>query len=176
MKKLLVVMAIMAVAVGGVVAQTSTVNHTVQLNVPAVALIGLDDANSITLAVVAPATAGDNPTGQTHNLKHLRYTTINASATSRTVTVEWGGSDAAPAGTSLHVAATVPGGQGTTGGDKTISSTPAAIITGIPSCVTGTAAGNGATLAYALVIDTAASLVYNDNHLVTITYTLTEDL
>ncbi len=176
MKKTLVLIAVALVIVSGAFAQTSTVNHQVQLNVPAVAMIGLNDVTTITLNVVAPLVAGDNPTGESNSSKYLRYTTINAPTTTRMVTVAWGGADAAPAGTSLHVAATVPGGRGTAAGDVTITGTGQNLITGIPSCVTGIAAASGANLTYGLVVDTPASLAFGDNHLVTVTYTLTEDL
>ena len=86
----------------------------------------------------------------------------------------WGGTDAAPAGTSLKVQATaVTSGCGTAGSQVTISSTGQDIVTAIPSCVTGQGA-NGASLTYTFSVDTPANLAVGDNHLVTVTYTLTD--
>jgi hypothetical protein len=88
--------------------------------------------------------------------------------------VQWAALDAAPAGTTLHVQATaVTGGCGTAGAAVTISNVGQNIVTAIPSCVTGQGA-NGASLTYTFQVDTPASLLVGDNHLVTVTYTLTD--
>jgi hypothetical protein len=154
-------------------AATSTINHDVTLSIPEVVLIGLNNGGVITLTVVAPGTAGNPPTGQTNASKWLNYSTCNATGTNRIITVNWGGTDAAPAGTSLRVQATsVTAGCGTAGAAVTISAVAQNIVTAIPSCVTGTGA-NGANLTYTLVVATPASLRSGDNHLVTVTYTIT---
>ncbi len=175
-KRILLILGLLALTAAAAFAASSSTNHQVQLNVPEVVLIRLDDATTITLNVVAPGVAGNPPTGQTDATKHLRYTAINAGVTRRNIQVNWGGADAAPAGTTLRVQVTgiVPGGAGTAGAQVTISSVAQNIVTAIPSCVTGIAAGNGAALTYTLSVDTPASLLVGDNHLVTVTFTLTD--
>ncbi len=174
MKRIIAVIVLSLLGVAAFAA-SSTTNHQVQLNVPEVVLIGLNDATTITLNVVAPAQGGLPPTGQTDATKVLRYTAVNATGTNRNITVNWGGADAAPAGTSLHVQAmAVTGGCGTAGVDRTISAVAQTIVTAIPSCVTGIVGANGASLTYSLIVDTVGSLVVGDNHLVTVTFTLTD--
>jgi hypothetical protein len=175
-KRVLLLFGVLLFAAAGAFAATSSTNHQVQLNVPEVVLIGLSpDASTITLNVVAPGTAGNPPTGQTNATKYLQYTAVNASGTNRNISVAWGGADAAPAGTSLRVQVTaITGGCGTPSVQRTISAVGQNIVTAIPSCVTGIGGTDGANLTYTLSVDTAASLLVGDNHLVTVTYTLSD--
>jgi hypothetical protein len=174
MKRILATIAVLAIASVASFAATSTASHSVQLNVPEIVMMSLNAGSTVTLTVQAPAQGGLPPTGQSDSSKVLWYTAVNAASTHRNVSVQWGGSDAAPAGTSLHVQATaVTAGCGTAGAAVQISNVGANIVTAIPSCVTGQAA-NGAQLTYTLQVDAAASLVVGDNHLVTVTFTLTD--
>jgi hypothetical protein len=161
--------------VGGVLfAATSTAAHSVQLNVPEIVMMSLNSVATVTLSVQAPAQGGLPPVGQSDTSKVLWYTAVNAASTHRNISVQWGGADAAPAGTSLHVQATaVTGGCGTAGAAVQISNVASNIVTAIPSCVTGQAA-NGAQLTYTFQVDTPANLAVGDNHLVTVTFTLTD--
>jgi hypothetical protein len=178
MKKGLLIIVIIALAGIGAFAQTSQVSHSVQLNVPALSLLGLNNTSTVTLAVSLPTNAGDTPIGAADSSKYLRYTSLTSATTARRISVQWGGSDAAPAGTKLHVVAGTPGGTGTVGAAVSsgvdVSSTAQDIITGIKSCWTGTGATAGANLTYSLVVDTPASLSVGDNKTDTITFTLTD--
>ena len=175
MRRILVVIVLITLSGAAVFAATSSTNHQVQLNVPEVVLIGLNNASTITLNVVAPGVAGNPPTGETDATKWLNYTAVNPAATpNRHITVSWGGADAAPAGTSLRVVAqNITAGCGTAAAAVTISSVAQNIVNAIPSCATGTGA-NGANLLYSLIVGTPANLVVGDNHLVTVTLTLTD--
>ena len=174
MRKIIVLFALLALTSASAFAASISTNHQVQLNVPEIVMISLNSTATITLTVVAPASGGLPPTGQTDTNKVLWYTAVNAGITKRNIQVNWGGSDAAPAGTSLRVQATsVTSGCGTAGGQVQISGTAQNIVTAIPSCVTGQGA-NGASLTYTFQVDTPASLAVGDNHLVTVTYTLTD--
>jgi len=176
MKKILVFVLLAGLTLVGLAAQTSTVSHPVTLTVNAIALVGLSDSGAgFTLRVVDPAAAGDNPVGETNNLVYLRYTTVNTTGTNRTITVEWGAAEAAPAGTSLKVTAGPAGGQGSATAQRTISNTAQTLITAIPSCATGTGAGSGAQLSYVFSVDTPTSLVAGESQTVNVKYTLTED-
>ena len=175
MKKILVFVLLAGLTLVGLAAQVSTVSHPVTLTVNAIALVGLSDSAGFTLRVVDPAAAGDDPVGETNNLVYLRYTTVNTTGTSRTITVEWGAAEAAPAGTSLKVTAGPAGGQGSATAQRTISNSAQTLITAIPSCATGTGAGSGAQLSYVFSVDTPASLVAGESQTVNVKYTLTED-
>jgi hypothetical protein len=173
-RKILLIAALCMLTGAGAFAATSSASHSVQLNVPEIVMMSLNNTATVTLSVQAPAAGGLAPVGQTDNTKYLWYTTVNASGTNRNISVQWGGADAAPAGTSLHVEATsVTGGCGTAGGPVTIGAGALNIVTAIPSCVTGQGT-NGAQLTYTLQVDTAANLLVADNHLVTVTFTLTD--
>ena len=176
MKKTIVILMILCLAGVAAFAATSSANHSVTLNVPEVVLVGLNSGTAITLNVVAPATAGNAPTGQTDATKYLNYTAVNAGGTLRNITVQWGGADAAPAGTSLKVVSAAPTGTGTVGSataQRTISAVAQTVVTGIGSCYTATGS-TGANLTYTLSVDTPQGLVQGDNHTVTVTYTLTD--
>ncbi len=173
-RRVLLVLAVLTLTASGVFAASSTASHSVQLNVPEIAMMSLNSTATVTLAVQPPAQGGLPPVGQSDTSKVLWYTAVNATGTHRNISVQWGGADAAPAGTSLHVQATsVTAGCGTAGAAVQIGAVAANIVTAIPSCVTGQA-GNGAALTYTFQVDTPASLVVGDNHLVTVTFTLTD--
>ena len=173
-RRIILSIAVLCLAAGGVFALSSTASHSVQLNVPEIAMLSLNSTGTITLAVQPPVQGGLPPTGQTDATKVLWYTAVNSAGLNRSISVQWGGADAAPAGTSLHVQATaVTAGCGTAAAAVQIGSVAQNIVTAIPSCVTGQAA-NGAQLTYTFQVDTAASLVVGDNHLVTVTFTLTD--
>jgi len=175
MRKIIVLFAFVALTGASAFAAQSTASHGVTTSVPEVVLLGLNSTSSITLNVVAPSNAGDQPTGQSNASKYLYYTTVNASGTHRNISVAWGASDATSAGTSLHVAAAVSSSPafGNAGSAVSISNAGQNIVTGIPSCATGQGV-NGVNLNYTLQVDTPASLVQGDTKSVTITYTLTD--
>ena len=128
-------------------ALSDTATHDVTMQINEIALIDLNNATAITLTTNPPAAGGEAVLGDTDNTKLLQYTSLVAAGVTRSITVEWGGGDSAPTGTSLSVEATsVPANCGAAVvGGTAISSTPAAIIDTIGSCATGTGA-NGAAL------------------------------
>jgi len=172
--KRLTTLFLMVLFFGGFMYAADTASHDVTMQVNEVVLIDLNDLGAITLTTTAPANGGEDPTGDTDNSKLLQYTSLVASTTTRNISAQWGGTDAAPAGTSLLLEATsVPLNCGTAATQITMSSTAQNIITAIGSCATGTGA-NGAVLTYTFQIDTVSSLVVGDNKTVTITLTLTD--
>ena len=68
MKRILVVLALLAVAVGAFAA-SANITHVINLQVIEVVAVGLNDASAITLTTVAPVVPGDPPTGQSDNSK-----------------------------------------------------------------------------------------------------------
>lgn len=177
LRKAAVFLALLALVGVGAYAQTATATHEITFSVPAIAMMQLDDATLITLAVSPPAQAGLPPVGDTDASKHLWYTTLNTLATTRRITIQWAGTDTAPSGTSLDVEATnVTAGCGTGGVLVTMTDLdPAAqdLVTAIPSCATGQGT-DGATITYTLNVDDPSALVIGDNT-VDILFTLTED-
>ena len=153
---------------------TDTATHDVTMQVLEIVLIDLNNTSSITLTTNAPALGGETPLGDTDTTKLLQYTSLVASGTTRNITVNWGGTDAAPAGTSLKVEATsIPAGCGTAAAQVTISDVATNLVTAIGSCATGTGA-NGTQLTYTFSLDNINSLEVGDNTTVTLTYTLTD--
>jgi len=152
MKRILVALALLVIA-GFAFAATAVDNsQVVTLTVAEVAMVGLNLAGNITLNVVAPATAGLAPVGQTDSTKYLRYTAVNAGVLTRFVTAQM--SVAAPSGTQLTLTA-LPGiataGQGT-GLSVTLSTTAQNVISGIGSCYTGVGVTDGAKLTFSFVV------------------------
>lgn len=175
MKRILVVLALLALVTVGVFAQIDSDSHQVTMNVVAIAAIGLNDTGLITLTTTDPLLPGQDPQGDTDVTKVLFYTALNASGLFRIITVNWGALDAAPAGTSLSVAADAEAGAGTDGSVAAISNVAQNLVTAIPSVATGRGAGDGAALTYTFNVDNAALLQAGDSETVTVTYTLTDD-
>lgn len=174
MKRILVIL-LLLVAAGFAFAQTDSTAHNVIMNVVAVAAIDLNSTADITLNTVAPTNPGDPPTGETNATKVLWYTALNATGLTRRITVNWGGADAAPAGTSLSVVAVVEAGAGTAAPAVTISNVAQNLVTAIPSVATGRTGSDGAALTYSFNVVTPASLVEGSGTTVTVTFTLTND-
>ena len=162
----------------GLVALTfavATTAQTVTLQVNAICVLAVT-GNPGTLTVSAPASGGQTPSNPSSNTTYAQYTSTVPASQSRKLTAAWGGTDAAPAGCSLKLAATPSGGtnQGSTAGQITLSATAQDLVTAIKSCATGTGASNGAQLAYTLSVDTVTSLVASESKTATVTLTLTD--
>jgi hypothetical protein len=172
--KRLVVLTIVFMCISGIVFADDSTAHDVILNVNEVCLIDLNSTATITLNTVAPAAGGMDPTGETDATKLLQYTSLVPSGQSRNITANWGGTDSAPAGTSLRLEVTsVPAGCGTAGAQITMSDTAQSIVTAIGSCATGIGA-NGAALLYTFSVDDVSQLVVGASETVTVTLTLTD--
>ena len=169
------VLTIMALMIGsvGVFALSDTASHTVTMQVNEIALIDLNDVTAITLTTNAPANGGENVTGDTDATKLLQYTSLVAAGVTRNITVQADLAVPAPAGTSLKLAAVVPGGCGTAAPQVTITNAAQNLITAIGSCATGTGA-SGAALTYTFSVDTVASLVVGATTSPVITFTLAD--
>ncbi|MBB3836294.1 hypothetical protein FHS57_000276 [Runella defluvii] len=185
-KKLFAIAALVSIGSGALYAQApnNTKNHNVTITVPDVALLKIEGADP-TLAVVAPTVAGDpvSVTGVTNSDKSLQYSSTVATSggdMARTITAAIT-AGTVPSGFDLKVSAVIAsGGDGAKG---TAIGTPFAltgtaqnIVTAIGSCYTGTAAGNGAVLTYALAFKGAyADIRYNASDVITVTYTLSDN-
>ena len=177
MKKLHVLSLVLGIGFLTVVslfAANDSASHGVTMNVNEVVLLDLNDTSTVVLTTVAPTNGGELPVGSTDSSKLLQYTSLAPTGQTRNLTVQWGGADAAPAGTSLQLEATsVPAGCGTAAPQVTVGPSALALITGIGSCATGTGA-SGAQLTFTFTIDDVNALVVGDNATVTLTYTLTD--
>ena len=175
MKRLLL-LSIVMFAFGGMIFAQSTDGHDVTMNVVDIALIDVN-TDEIILELTAPAQGGLDPVGETDATKYLQYTSLVDGATTRQITIEWGGTDAAPAGTRLLAEVIgISGGsgtRGTAGAQVVVSDTAQAIINSIGSCVTGVGATDGANVEFTFDVQTPGSLVVGDSETVTIVYTLT---
>ena len=179
MRKLAIVFLTAALLLGlagveTVFSATDDASHDVTMQVVEIAVMGLNNANTITLTIDTAPSGGASAQDDTDSSKLLQYTSLVAGFTQRSITAQWGGTDAAPAGTQLNLEATsVPTNCGTAAGAVTLSSTAKPIITGIASCATGVGT-NGSELTYTLSVLDFTQLVAGDTTNVTITFTLTD--
>jgi hypothetical protein len=175
-KLLLLAMGFAFIVSGGVLFAQDAATQSVSMQVNEIVVIDVT-GDPAQLVITAPTLGGDDPQDATDSSTYAQYTSVVASGLSRSLTVEWGASDSAPAGTSLLLTVTpqAGGNRGTTAGQKTISSSAETVVTGIGSCATGRGAGTGAQLAYLLQVDTVTSLEAGDSSSATITLTLTDD-
>jgi hypothetical protein len=172
--KALVMGAVLGLGLVGLIGAATSVNQTVTMGVNSICVLAVT-GNPGALTVTAPANGGATPSNPTDNTTYAQYTSTVGAGTTRRLTAQWGGSDAAPAGCALRMTATPQGGnRGATTGQITLSSTAANIVTGIRSCVTGTGGSNGAQLAYELAVMDVESLVAGQSQVATITLTLTD--
>jgi len=160
---------------GSAMGQANVDSHTVTMVVGDIAVLNLTGGN-ITLTIAAPGTGGQQPVDDTDNTCYLQYTATVPSGMTRTLSVAWGAGDTAPGGCSLRVTATPSGvvGEGSTSGQRTLSSSAQSVVTAIGSCYTGTGALDGANLSYVLTVTDALTLVANESQAATVTYTLTD--
>jgi hypothetical protein len=172
--KALAIGAILGLGIVGLMGAATSVNQTVTMGVNSMCVLAVT-GNPGALTVTAPAIGGATPSNPTDNTTYAQYTSTVATGTTRRLTAQWGGADAAPSGCALRLTAAPQGGnRGVTAGQITLSSTAASIVTGIRSCATGTLATNGAQLAYALAVTDVESLVSGQSRTATITLTLTD--
>ena len=171
-RRVLSILVLLAISVGGVFAATDSDFHVVTINIAEVVMIATVGGN-ITLSTTAPGTAGDPVAGDTDSTTAVAYTTINGGAdrviqagiTAGTV----------PAGTKLTLSVVDPadsGGDGLAAATiDPLSAVDTDLITAIGSTSTGTA---GFALTYTLVITDENLLVVNTplGADITVTFTL----
>jgi hypothetical protein len=154
----------------------STDNITITVTLNEICTIGLNDSLTVTLTISPPAAGGENVLGDSDSSKLLQYTSLVFAGTTRSITVNWGSADSAPAGTSLKAEVTsIPSGCGNSTGEVTVSDIARTLITNIGGCHTGEGA-NGANLTYTFSVDDISQLHVGDNQTVTLTFTLTDAL
>lgn len=183
MKRILVLLALLALVTVGVFAQTANDNHTITIDIQPIAAMELENGVNIDFTTTAPVNPGDPvgpPVGTPQTgADRLFYTALNAGAFTRHITVQT--DVAVPAGTTLTVAPTVNAGAGNAAvASLTFSNagaTPATVLVDtIGSVATGRTAGTSGTgLAYEFWVSNASALVAAQT-VVTVTYTLTEDI
>ena len=184
MKRIFLVLAILAVAAVGVFAQTDSDAHNVVITVSPIAALDLNDnTTDVTFTTTPPALAGNDPgptalAPATNALtpKRLWYTAANLGAATRTITVTTSANT--PNGTTLTVDAAVALGAGTNLGPRVIDTAGSAIlIDAIPSVATGRGGADGANLTYSFWVDDPSTLTVTAvPTTILVTYTLTEDL
>lgn len=172
--KALAIGSVLGLGIVGLMEAAATATQTVTMGVNTICVLAVT-GNPAALTVTAPAVGGATPSNPTDNTTYAQYTSTVGAGTTRRLTAQWGGSDAAPAGCALRLTAGPQGGnRGVTAGQITLSSVAANIVTGIRSCATGTGAGVGAQLTYELAVTDAESLVAGASTTATITLTLTD--
>lgn len=179
MKRFLFVIMMLLVCSLGFAKDTNTASHDITLIVNPIAIIGLNNP-IISLEITEPDLAGDDPIGSSNSDTRLYYTIITSS--NKKITVGFSAvSPSPPTGTELSVIvdsiSSLVGTPGTYVGGASeivISDTAVDFITGIGSCVTGRGE-SGAFVTYTLDVNDTGSLVSEDEEIVTIEYTITDD-
>ncbi|MCB0735355.1 MAG: hypothetical protein H6608_10865 [Flavobacteriales bacterium] len=166
-----------------------TDDHTVQIEIPEVAILDLEasSSTSITLSVTAPTEAGlpVSFSDAKDSSVWINYSSIVGSTTeaSRTVAAKIS-SGTVPGGMLLKVtaAADAGNGDGTVGssaGQITLSSSDQTVVSSIGSCYTGDGASNGHNLYYSLELDPSAgsyaNIDFDDATTLTILYTISNN-
>ena len=163
-------------------ANTDTASHGINLNVSEIAVLGLNDTGSISLATAGTVSAGADPSSAaaaSDSTKYIKYTSVVNSGATRVITVALGPTDEVPAGTRLTVQAADAGttNDGTPVGSEiplTGAMSAANLITGIGSCATGTSATDGANITYNYSITDVTALEDDADATVTVTLTLSD--
>jgi hypothetical protein len=181
-KRILVVLVLLALVTFGVFAQTAFDSHTVTITIAQIESMELETGGPVGFNTVAPGSPGDPvgpPVGTPQTATdRLFYTALNAVGATRHITVE---TDAlVPAGTTLNVVPVVNAGAGTTAGTVTFSNlgpTGATnLVTAIGSVATGrTTLVSGTGLTYNFWVSNA-SLLQTGVYPILVTYTLTDDI
>jgi hypothetical protein len=147
-------------------------SHAVTLSVGEVCMIGLNSTAGIALHTNPGTAGGVPPTGSMDSSKSLWYTSVVPHGGTRRITANWGATDQAPNGTSLHVRVTsMPSQSGTAADQIRLGSEPRDIITGIGSCATG---ADAVKLLYTFTIDDVSGLIQGETRTVVVNFTLSD--
>jgi len=173
---------VLALLASMALADTDVANSSFNVTVNELALLAITADVAGPLTLDDPVTGGDAPTPATDSSAYLRYTSIvppkvGGGATTRTIQARV--TTAVPQGAALDLTAAAPGGgaQGTVGasvGKITLGSTATDVLTGVGSCYTGTAAGDGSQLTYTFYVDDWLTIQVADTTAVTVEFTLSE--
>ena len=160
----------------------NTSTQELTMGIPEVLLINAVNSSGNVAAVslqLTTTTAGDAINGGTAT-SYAQVSSIVAQSQSRSITASVTG---VPAGTTLDVLGVVPsasgdadGAFGSSAGSVTLGTTAVNIFTGIGSCYTGTAAGDGYQLNWtwnAGAAGTYANIVATGGATATVTFTIT---
>jgi len=149
--------------------------YNVSFTLPQVALMDIEQANSINLDLTKPTEAGNRLVNPVNNTtKWLNYTSAVASGGSRTITASINqiipGIDV-----KLQTAQAIggAGALGTPSSQITLSTVPTTIISGIGGAYTGNGIGNGHLLTFSVTPSNYTNLT-TSNNTVTVTYTITD--
>lgn len=163
---------------------TNEASHGVNITIPTVALVDVEDADGEATTInlspdVSALEAGEAIDFSTANDNSLwlNYTSIVGSGQTRNVTASISGT--MPSGVSLKLQASgVSTGNGTLGssaGQITLSETGQNVVAGIGSAYTESGVNNGHQLTYSLDMDVESyENLVADEYNVTVTYTITE--
>ena len=152
-------------------AATATDDQVVTLNINEVA--ELTAGADFTLTIIGTTTPGAVPVNPANVATNLQYTSIVDAAKTRQITAKLGTGNVVPAGTSLKLTATgLAAGEGTAAAQITLSTADQPLITAIGSMFTGSATSDGPVMSYLWTIDTIGSVKFDDDQVVTVTFTL----
>jgi hypothetical protein len=172
-----ILLAVLIVGISTAYSQdTNSDNHLVSISIPTVALLDIESAgsNDITLAMAAPAEAGDGFADQTDNSLWLNVTSIVSTGNTRDISVSI---DAALTGIDLKVVSAAYSGSGfgswgTAGSEITLSTASQDLVTGIKSGYTLDGANSGFNLTYTATPNTSNfGDIESGNTDITVTYT-----
>jgi len=157
----------------GQIRSATTVTSAVSVSIASFCLMAVT-SSSVNLTISNPGTPGNIPANATSTNTYAQYSSTVASGVTRRITAAWATGNSAPTGCDLRLTATPGSGQGTSAGQKVLSTSAQNIVTGIGGCATGTGGTSGAQLAYTLNINTMTSLVANEIKSASITLTMTD--
>jgi hypothetical protein len=189
MKKLSVIIAGFILVLGMskiAVAQNNTANHDVTIQVPTIALVGVEGSAGTTSITLSPNVSGLQA-GEAVNFENatnsdlwLNYTSIVNSGNARKIDAKIDGNLPAGLDILLNVGG-VTSGNGTrgvtTGNDVVLVSSAQDVVSGIGSCYTEKGQNKGRQLTYRLKTnnDNYGTILASDSYSITVIYTISED-
>lgn len=142
-------------------AQTNSADHSISLGLPEVALLGTQ-SGPVNLELSGSMAAGEAVLAEkSDSTAYLQYSSVITEGSPRTLYAKVTGT--VPAGTFLKAKAKAPGANASgdygtlVATDVTLSLTDNALVTGIGSCYSGTAADDGYNLKYTWGLDNPAA-------------------
>lgn len=153
----------------------------VQINLPEIALLDIEDGSPVVLNQINPTEAGEQPTFESDSGHWINFTSAVSTGTTRNITAVIDGGSISP-GITLQL--TLSGYSGTGSGDLgtaaggpiALTTTPQVIVTGIGGAYTGNGTGNGYQISYTISLSDISLLTSTTSANFDVVYTIMTSL
>lgn len=150
----------------------------VEIILPQIALLDIEDGSPVILNQINPTEAGNQPGFESNSIQWINFTSAVSTGTTRNITAAIEGGSI-PSGIALQLTLSAYSGTGEgnlgtpTGGAITLTTSPQDIITAIGGAYTGNGTGNGYQIIYSILLSDISLLTSTASTSFDVVYTMT---